>query len=296
MGIRTFVCVKWSVDPRVPVEVVSGEQAPRRLSLEPGHVVNVADRGALEVARRLAADSDGEVCAVTVGPAHHATALCVALWAGASRAIHVVTDGAPKAPWDVGALLAAVLELEQFDLVLCGAKGTDRGTGQVGPFLAELLDLPQVMRVVGLASGVQRERLVAQRLLERGERELLDVPLPALVCVLPAICNPPYVPARRSLRSNDERISRIPSSDLAPMPGSVQAVLEPQLVRLSQPRIRPKRILAPDSGLSAMERARMLAGGQSVRSGASVRGNPGKLAEQIIEFLTRNDLLRRSAR
>src|SRR5262249_39262069 len=145
--MRFVVCVKY-----VPVlSQLRFDPATRRLIREGVRgEASSFDVRALLGALELRSVHGGEVVALTMGPpaAREALVHCLAL--GADRGIHL-SDPAP-AGWDTLAtarVLAAALRREQPDLVLLGRASVDAETGQVGPEVAELLDLPQ-------ATGVRR--------------------------------------------------------------------------------------------------------------------------------------------
>ncbi|GAB1485361.1 hypothetical protein MASR2M79_04080 [Aminivibrio sp.] len=82
---------------------------------------------------------------------------------GADRGI-LLTDRlfAGSDTWATGKVLAAAIEKEgPFDLILAGEKATDGETGQVGPEVAALLDIPFSTYVSGLSlteEGVEVRR------------------------------------------------------------------------------------------------------------------------------------------
>src|SRR5262245_21215612 len=123
----------------------------------------------------------GEVVAVTMGPpqAREALAECLAL--GADRGVHLCDRAfAGSDTLATARTLAAALQGEVFDLILCGRNSVDAETGQVGPELAELLDLPQVTVARTLALDPAARRLTAERETDAG-METVTAPLPAVV-------------------------------------------------------------------------------------------------------------------
>ena len=76
--------------------------------------------------------------------------------------------------------LAAALRREPFDLILCGRNSVDAETGQVGPELAELLDLPQVTGGAHADDRSAARTLRAERETDAGF-ETVEAPLPAVV-------------------------------------------------------------------------------------------------------------------
>ena len=108
-------------------------------------VVNPFDRRALAEAIRLREKFGGEVVVVTMGPRQARDALVECLGAGADRALHLLDRAfAGSDTLATARTLALALAREKFDLILCGKYSVDAETGQVGPELAEILDIPHV--------------------------------------------------------------------------------------------------------------------------------------------------------
>ena len=99
----------------------------------------------------LARDSGGTCTVVTLGPEGAEDVLREAVAWGADAGLHACDPAfAGSDTLATARALAAVLRAAgPFDLVLLGRNSVDGETGQVGPELAELLDLP-------FASGVRR--------------------------------------------------------------------------------------------------------------------------------------------
>jgi len=77
------------------------------------------------------------------------------------------------------------------DLVLTGAQSSDRGWGQVGVALAELLGLPHAS--LALRIEITGTQAVVLRELESNSQEQVELELPALVTVQTGINEPRYV-------------------------------------------------------------------------------------------------------
>src|SRR5205814_6584921 len=88
-------------------------------------------------------------------------------------------------PLATARLLAAALRPESPDLVLTGLQSDDLGYGQTGVILAELLGLPHgtiIMQVEKQDGGIR-----VKRELEDGWFQHVEMPLPALLIIQPAI-------------------------------------------------------------------------------------------------------------
>lgn len=67
------------------------------------------------------------------------------------------------------------------DLIVCGQFATDGDTGQTGPIIAKLFDIPKVTFVEEILE-VYEEKIVVKRQLGNSE-EIVKIKLPALLCI-----------------------------------------------------------------------------------------------------------------
>lgn len=144
-------------------------------------IINPDDLHALEAAISLKATHGAEVTAISMGPPQAIDALSEALGMGADRAI-LLTDRAFAGAdtWATAFTLGKAVEtVGGCDLVLCGQQAIDGDTAQVGPQIADYLDLPQVSYVFDIET-VEPDRMVVRRRLEDGY-ERVECRLPALL-------------------------------------------------------------------------------------------------------------------
>jgi electron transfer flavoprotein beta subunit len=109
-------------------------------------IINPEDKNAIEEALRIKESYDDvEVTALSMGPPQAENALREALAMGVDRAI-LVSDRAFAGADTLATsymLSIAIKKIKKYDLILCGRQAIDGDTGQVGPQLAEGLNLPQ---------------------------------------------------------------------------------------------------------------------------------------------------------
>ncbi|MEO8285810.1 MAG: FAD-binding protein [Chloroflexota bacterium] len=108
-------------------------------------VINAYDKRALTEAIRLRSLYGGSITAITMGPPQAREALVEAIGRGVDRAIHLTDRAfAVSDTLATARTLASAIKRLTFDMLLLGKFSTDSETGQVGPELAEMLDLPQI--------------------------------------------------------------------------------------------------------------------------------------------------------
>jgi electron transfer flavoprotein beta subunit len=152
-------------------------------------ILNPYDAHAVEEAVRLKERYGGKVTALSMGPPQAAEALRTCVSLGADRAI-LLSDRAfaGSDTWATSYTVAAAIRRlgaeAPVDLVLCGKQAIDGDTAQVGPGLAQRLELSQVTYAVAVEEVDLKRRIVrAQRRLETGV-ETVEARLPALLtCV-----------------------------------------------------------------------------------------------------------------
>ncbi|MBM3135956.1 MAG: electron transfer flavoprotein subunit beta/FixA family protein [Chloroflexi bacterium] len=154
-------------------------------------IINPEDKNALEAALQLRERYGGEVIAISMGPPQAEDAMREALAIGADQAV-LLTDRALAGAdtWATAYTLGtAIKKIGNYDLILSGRQAIDGDTAQVGPQLAEFLDLPQVTYVRELK--ITDHKVVAQRTLEDGFEEI-EAPLPALLTITKEANKPRY--------------------------------------------------------------------------------------------------------
>lgn len=174
--MKILVCLK-QVPDTTKVKL-SGDYTLERNFV--AQVMNPADESALELGLLLRDQHGGNVTALSMGPRRCESMLRDALARGADKAVLLSDPAFSGADTLVTAkcLSAAIRVLGGFDLILCGRRAIDGDTGQVGPMVAALLDIPCVVH----ATEVNRDgdHLLISQLTEQGRR-IWKTPLPAVV-------------------------------------------------------------------------------------------------------------------
>lgn len=155
-------------------------------------IINHDDKNALEEALRLKDRyKDVHITVVTMGPPQADVALREALAMGADRAI-LLSDRAfaGSDTWATAKTLAAAIKkIGDYDIIFCGRQAIDGDTAQVGPQLAENLDLPQITYVTHLEINGNEVR--AHRALEDGY-QVLSTKMPCLLTAIKELNEPRY--------------------------------------------------------------------------------------------------------
>ena len=157
-------------------------------------MMNPACRHALEAALLLRQEHGGHITALSMGPPQAQEVLQEALALGADRGV-LLSDarlaGADTLATSYTLAKAIRTILPDFDLVLCGCSSSDSETGQVGPQMAEDLDIPGAANVDQIV--VQGEKLRLERLAD-DFFEVLEMDLPGLITVTTRGYTPRHTP------------------------------------------------------------------------------------------------------
>lgn len=192
--MRIFVCVKQVPDTSGKV-AVKPDGTLDRASMPT--IINPDDKSAVEAALRLKEQCGCVVTAVTMGPPPAEGMLRELLAMGVDDA--VLVSGREFGGSDTFAtsqILAAAIRhigLGQEDIVLCGRQAIDGDTAQVGPQIAEKLDLPQVTYVSALE--LRGDTLRVRRALEDGY-QTIELKTPCLLTCLRELNPPRYMNVR----------------------------------------------------------------------------------------------------
>jgi electron transfer flavoprotein beta subunit len=176
----------------------------------------------------------GEVVVVSVGGDEAEEGLRACLAKGADRALRVWDDALEGAdPLALARVLAAAVERESPDLVLCGVQSSDGVHGATGVALAAHLGLPRVAVVKALEheAGV----LTVERELEGGLVELLRVRLPALLTIQTGINEPRYATLRAIKQAREKPLDVVGLSELGLDGGAVEAAAGARVRSLAHP-------------------------------------------------------------
>jgi len=160
-----------------------------------GVEINPFDLHALEAAVQLKEKIGGSILAISMGPSRAELVLRDALARGADSAL-LLRDRrfAGADTWATSYTLASAIKQAQgFDLIISGEKTVDGDTGQVGPELAEHLNIPHLAHAFKL--DVFDDRLVAVCDMD-GMSYTMEVAFPVLVTVTKDT-NTPRLPAFR---------------------------------------------------------------------------------------------------
>ena len=175
-------------------------------SLDPG------DEPAIEAALEAVEQAGGEVTVVSMGPASAMEAVRKALSIGVHKGV-LITDEALRGADTLATaqVLAAAIQLQEFDLVFAAVESTDGYTGTLPQALAEFLGVPALTfaRKVELKDGSVR----IERQTETGY-QVVEASLPALVTVTAGATTPRYPTLKGIMQAKQKPLEKMTIAEL----------------------------------------------------------------------------------
>ena len=220
--MKIAVCIKRVPDSETRVKIASDGKSLDEAGVK--FILNPYDEFAVEEAlRRKEKAGAGEVVVVALGPAAAQETIRTTLAMGADRGILLQSDRIPTDGLEVAKALAAELKGAGFDLILFGKMAIDDYNHQVGPMVAELLDLPCVTTVAHLE--IEGMKGAAEREIEGGV-EVVEFPLPAVLTTDKGLNEPRY-PALKGIMAAKKKPLDVKPAMLGPGALEILALMPP---------------------------------------------------------------------
>jgi len=168
-------------------------------------IFNPEDLNALELALQIKDKFGGKVTVITMGPPAAAAILRESLFRGADDAV-LITDQRCAASDTLATsyiLNCAVRKVTNYDIVLCGRQAIDGDTAQVGPQLAEKLNLPQITYVEELIE-LNGKSIMVRRNIGAGWQQV-RTQVPVLLTVTGDANEPRVAAAKKMMKYKNAR-------------------------------------------------------------------------------------------
>ncbi|PTX59319.1 electron transfer flavoprotein beta subunit [Melghirimyces profundicolus] len=206
--MNILVCLKQTFDTEERIVIEDGQISEDGVEF----VINPYDEYAVEEAIRLRDEHGGEVTVITVGPERAEQALRTAMAMGADKGIIVDDEDLENADeYSIAKVLAAVIEDLDYDIILGGYMAVDDGSAQVGPRLAELLEIPHISTITKLT--IDGETVEVEKDVE-GDVEYIQSKLPILVTAQQGLNDPRYPSLPGIMKAKKKPLERLDIDDL----------------------------------------------------------------------------------
>jgi electron transfer flavoprotein beta subunit len=230
--MKILVCVKQVADSSDTLQIDEGTG----LLSFPGNAafrMNRFDEFALEEALLIKESFPGTaVDALSVGPERVSATVQRALGMGADHGIHILHRNAGyTSPFTVASLIAECVRARNYDLIMAGVMAEDTMALQTGQLIAALLDLPCATSVIKEHIRPDGADVEVEREIEGGNRETVQLKLPAVLTIQPGINLPRYPSFSKVMRARNFPQELIRAEDLA----------------VEEPRESCRRVRIPDA-------------------------------------------------
>jgi len=157
---------------------------------------------ALKIKDQLGADNV-HITVMTMGPAQADVALREALAMGCDEA-YLISDRlfAGADTWATSSTLAGAIKLKGYDLIITGRQAIDGDTAQVGPQIAEHLDIPVISYAEDIKVG--DGHIVVKRQYE-DRYQMIRAKFPVLITALSDLNKPRYMSVSGVVNSYDKK-------------------------------------------------------------------------------------------
>ncbi|OEG70027.1 electron transfer flavoprotein subunit beta [Candidatus Endomicrobiellum trichonymphae] len=209
--MNIIVCIK-QVPNTMDVQIDPETGRLKREGVE--SVINSFDEYAIEEGVRIKERTGGKVIAVTMGPPQAESVLREAVSKGADEAV-LVSDrafGGADTLATSYALSSAIKFIGSYDIILCGEQASDGDTAQVGPEIAETLNIPHVAYIKKIES-IDKKSIKVERMMEDG-CDLIESPIPVLLTVVKEINTPRIVSLKGKMAAKKAIIKILNASDV----------------------------------------------------------------------------------
>ncbi|MED4203133.1 electron transfer flavoprotein subunit beta/FixA family protein [Neobacillus mesonae] len=176
-------------------------------------IINPYDEYAIEEAIQVRDAHGGEVTVISVGNEEAEKQLRTALAMGADKAVLINTEDDIENgdQFTTAKILAEYLKDQDADLILGGNVAIDGGSGQVGPRVAELLNIPYVTTITKLE--IDGSKVTVTRDVE-GDAEIIETSLPLLVTAQQGLNEPRYPSLPGIMKAKKKPLEELELDDL----------------------------------------------------------------------------------
>lgn len=209
--MNILVCIKQVPETnKVEVDPVTGVLKRNGVSSK----MNPYDLYAIETALRIRDEKGGTITVITMGPNQAISIIREAFSMGADKGA-IISDrkfGGADVLATSYTISQGIKKLGQFDLILCGKQTTDGDTAQVGPEVAEWLQIPSVSNVCKIKEIEENSIVVEMDMTE--DIEIAKVAFPCLLSVDKDIFTPRLPSYLKKQASKDREVTVITFDDL----------------------------------------------------------------------------------
>ena len=250
--MNIYVLVKRTFDTEEKIVVSGGKIQEDGAEF----IINPYDEYAIEEAIQVRDAHGGEVTVLTIGGEEADKQLRTALAMGADKAVLINTedDLDEMDQFTAAQILADYLKDKNPDLILAGNVAIDGGSGQVGPRVADLLDINYVTTITKLEINGSQVSIVRD---VEGDSEVIETSLPLLVTAQQGLNEPRYPSLPGIMKAKKKPLAEVELDDLDIDEDDVEAKTETIEIYLP-PKKEAGRVLQGDLSSQVEELVQLL--------------------------------------
>ncbi len=185
--------------------------------------MNEYDEYGVEQAVQLKELTGADLTVLCIGPDQVKETMKKALAMGCDRGVHLADDSSClREPFEIASMITAFARDKEFDLVFTGMQSQDRGSGQVGVMVAEMLAIPAVTTIVDFV--FENDKITLKRELEGGVKAKVETFLPALVTCQLGLNTPRYPTLPNIMKAKKKELLTIAAKELLKVSGLQKTV------------------------------------------------------------------------
>lgn len=274
---------------------------PLKRTIDPEYLIrriNPSDEFSMEMSLLLKEEKQkrggrAEVVALSIAQAEDEGLLKRCLAMGADRAFRIWDEGFETlSGMALAYLLSAGIRRIGGNLIFCGKKAMDRNGNEVGGYLAESLQFPQISGVTAIDISEQGDGFVCRRKIERLGWDLVETSAPVVLTVERGENDPRYPNIYSILNWLEKEIKIL---DLASIGVEANQLEEwnsvVQIKEWSRPK--PKKVFTPKSNLPPEERIRLaMTGGMDKKKTIFLQGETKGMVSQMVDLLVKQKFIK----
>ncbi|MFT5697991.1 MAG: electron transfer flavoprotein beta subunit [Desulforhopalus sp.] len=210
--MKILVCIKQvpDMESKFKVDESGTWYAKTDLAWRMNEYDEYAVEQAVQVKEQL---KDGDITVLCIGSDQVKETMKKALAMGCDRGAHIKDDNASgKEPFQIAGVIAEYARDNGFDLIFTGMQSQDRGSGQVGVLVGEMLGIPSVSTVVEFAYA--EGKIEAKRELEGGVKACVKVATPAVITCQLGLNTPRYPTLPNIMKAKKKELLSTDIADL----------------------------------------------------------------------------------
>ena len=242
--MKVVVCIKEVPDTEAYIKIGSDQKSRDENNVT--FIMNPYDEFAVEEAIKLQEEKGGETMAICIGTERAAETLRSAIAMGIQKAVLVKSDVKHMDSFSAASIFGQTLKEMEYDLIMMGKETIDDGSTEIGPMLAEMLDLPCVTLINKFKLG--DGKVTVERETDSGT-EVIEVPLPCVLTTQKGLNEPRYP----SLRGKMMAKKAVIEEKEAP-----SATAKVKIISMEHPPVRGEGKLVGEGPEAAGELVRLL--------------------------------------